>query len=260
MPESVGAPRPEGGGRWRIHYEEFGAGHPMVLLHGWGVDTRRQWVETGWVAAFETVRRVIAIDCRGHGRSEKPLTQSSYSYGAMAEDVIAVMDDLGIERADLFGYSLGAFMAAWLLGHHPERFTSVIMGGIGDETPESAEAGPRIAAALRAADPKQIDDGLGRAYRAFVDADPTSDREALALAALQMWPEGDPLELGGAGLSDVSIPVLIVDGEKDYPYVLSVDRLVSAIPGARLVTVPGTDHLSVVADRRFRDAVVEFLS
>lgn len=244
----------------RIHYEESGAGHPMVLVHGWGVDSRRQWVDTGWVAALEGVRRVITLDCRGHGRSEKPLIQSSYSYGAMAEDVIAVMDDLGLERADVFGYSLGAFMAVWLLGHHPERFTSVIMGGIGDETAESAAAGPRIAAALRAEVPSEIREPLGRAYRAFVDADPTSDREALALSALQMWPEGHPLEVGGAGLSDVDVPVLIVDGEKDYPYILSVDRLVSAIPGARLVTVPDTDHLSIVAHPRFKEAVLDFLS
>ena len=260
MPDSFGARRPDGHGRWRIHYEAFGSGHPMVLLHGWGVDSRRQWVQTGWIAALEGRRRVIAMDCRGHGRSDKLLVQSSYSYGAMAEDVLPVMDELAIERADLFGYSLGAFMAVWLLGHHPDRFSSVIMGGIGDETADSAAAGSRIAAALRTADPAAIDDPLGRAYRTFVDADPDSDREALALAALQMWPEGHPLEVGGAGLHGVDIPVLIVDGEKDYPYVLSVDRLVAAIPGARLVTIPDTDHLSVVTDVRFQNAVIDFLS
>ena len=246
--------------RLHIHYEEFGAGHPIVLVHGWGVDLQRQWVRTGWIAALQDLRRVIAIDCRGHGRSDKPLVQSRYSYGAMAEDVLSVMDDLGIERADLFGYSMGAFMAAWLLGHHSDRFSSVIMGGIGDETPASAAAGERIAEALRAPDPSLIEDDLGRAYRAFVDADPSNDREALALSALQMWPEGHPLEVGGVGLGAASVSVLVVDGGDDYPYVLSADRLVAAVPGARLVVIPGTDHLSIVADPRFHAAVREFLS
>lgn len=232
----------------------------MVLVHGWGVDGRRQWIDTGWSQVLESRRRVVVMDCRGHGRSDKPLDQSSYSYAAMAEDVVALMDDLGIARADLFGYSMGAFMAVWLLGHHQDRFTSVIMGGIGEETAESAAVAPRIAAGLRALDPTLLEDPLGRAYRAFVDADPTSDREALALAALQMWPEGNPLEVGGAGLAEARIPVLVVDGEDDHPYIRSVAELVAAIPGARLVTVPGTDHLSVVADGRFQDAVVEFLA
>src|SRR4051812_17809540 len=111
----------------RVHHEELGSGHTIILLHGWGVDIRRQWVETGWMEALRPIRRVVAIDCRGHGRSAKPHIQSSYSYAAMAEDVVDLMDDLGIATADVFGYSMGAFMAVWLLGHHPGRFTSVTM-------------------------------------------------------------------------------------------------------------------------------------
>src|SRR4051794_11891853 len=243
----------------RVHHEELGSGHPIILLHGWGVDIRRQWVETGWMQALEPIRRVVAIDCRGHGRSEKPHIQSSYSYAAMAEDVLELMDDLGMAAADVFGYSMGAFMAVWLLGHHPGRFTSVTMGGIGDETSESAAAGVRIAAALRQSSPELITDPLGRAYRAFVDADPANDREALALAALQMWPEGHPLELGGEALGHADVPVLIVDGEQVHPYIDSVTRLVDAIPTAKLVTVPGADHLTVVGDPRFKAAVIDFL-
>ena len=250
----------EGAEGLRLHCEVFGSGHPIVVVHGWGVDLRRQWIDTGWVRRLESVRRVIAFDCRGHGRSDKPLDQSSYSYAAMARDVLSLMDGLEIERADVFGYSLGAFMAVWLLGHHQDRFTSVIMGGIGDETPESAAVGVSIAEALRAPDPSTLPDRRQRAYRAFVDADPTADREALALSALQMWPEGYPLGVGGPGLADVRIPVLIVDGGDDFPYVRTVDKLTAAIPGARLVTIPGTDHLTAVPDERFKDAVVDFLS
>jgi pimeloyl-ACP methyl ester carboxylesterase len=243
-----------------IHYEQFGEGHPIVLVHGWGADAKRNWIDTGWIAALERVRRVIMLDCRGHGRSEKPLTQHSYGYRAMSEDVLQVMDDLAVPEADLFGYSMGAFIAVALLGHHRERFTSVVMGGIGDENERSEAACFVIAEALRTHDPALIVDPLGRAYRAFVDADPTSDREALAIAALQMWPEGHPLDLGGDGLREVDVPVLIVNGADDHPYVDSAHRLAAAVPGAKLVTIPGADHLSVVTDERFKTEVLGFLS
>ncbi len=242
-----------------VHYECFGRGHPIVLVHGWGTDGRRNWIDTGWVSALEPLRRTIVMDCRGHGLSDKPRTQHSYGYRAMSEDVLWVMDDLGIDVADLFGYSMGAFMAVALLGRHPDRFTSVVMGGIGDETDESAAACLVIADALRAADVTKIGDPIGRAYRAFVDANPANDREALALAALQMWPKGHPLEVGGTGLREGGVPVLIVNGGDDHPYVDSAHRLAATVPGSKLVTIRDTDHLSVVTDPRFKTAVLEFI-
>ena len=242
-----------------IHHEEFGSGHPIVLVHGWGVGSKRNWIDTGWVASLSSIRRVIVLDVRGHGRSDKPMTQESYGYRAMSEDVLQVMDELGIAKADLFGYSMGAFMAVCLLGSHHDRFTSVVMGGIGDETEQSERACVVIADALRAHDPDTITDPVGRAYRAFVDTDPTSDREALALAALQMWPDGHSLELGGAGLRTAQTPVLIVNGENDHPYVDTVHRLAAELPNAQVVTIPDADHVSLVADPRFRTTVLDFL-
>jgi len=243
-----------------IHHVESGQGHPIVLVHGWGADIRRNWVETGWIAALEPVRHVVAMDSRGHGRSEKPHVQKLYSYRAMGEDVLKVMDGLGIAKADLFGYSMGAFIAVALLGSHRDRFTSVIMGGIGDETPETEAVRFVIAEALREPEPEGVTDRLGRAYRAYAGADPNNDLEALALSALQMWPEGHPLDLGGPELGKVDIPVLVVDGADDHPYVDTAERLIAAIPGATLVTIPGTDHHTVVADPRLKSAVLAFLA
>jgi pimeloyl-ACP methyl ester carboxylesterase len=167
------------------------------------------------------------------------------------------MDHLHVGKADLFGYSMGAFMGAHLLGHERERFSSMILGGIGDETEESKDAS-FIAEALRAKDVTRIQNPMGLAYRLFVASDPRNDLEALAASALQMWPEGFPLRLGGDGLAKVDVPVLIVNGSNDL-YARSAGKLAAAIPGARLVTIPGTDHLSVLPDRRFKDAVVGFL-
>jgi pimeloyl-ACP methyl ester carboxylesterase len=244
----------------RIHYEVVGEGPPLVLVHGWGASAKRHWADLGWVEALAPIRRLVLMDSRGHGRSEPAASIDEYGYGPMGEDVLSVMDELGIARADLFGYSMGAFIGVSLLGHHADRFASMVLGGIGDETEESAARCHLIAASLRAPDPAQLVDPVGRAYRRYVDADPWNDREALAMAALGMWPDGHPLALGGDGLAAVEIPVLIVDGADDHPYVDTVGALAAAIPGAVLVTIPGKDHHTVVADPRFKDVVRRFLS
>jgi pimeloyl-ACP methyl ester carboxylesterase len=244
----------------RIHYEVIGDGPPLVLVHGWGASAHRNWVDLGWVEVLAPVRRLVLMDSRGHGRSDPAPTQAGYGYAAMGEDVLQVLDQLELARADLFGYSMGAFIGASLLGHHRDRFSSMVLGGIGDETEESAAKCHLIARALRADHPTEIEEAEGRAYRRYVDADPGNDREALAQSALQMWPEGYPLVLGGDGLREVDIPVLVVDGADDHPYVDTVEKLVAVIPGAELVTIPDTDHHTVVGDARFKAAVLEFFS
>mgnify|MGYP006278112075 CR=1 FL=1 len=247
----------------RIHYETRGAGPALVLVHGWGSDARGNWLSTGWVDALCDLRRIVLLDVRGHGLSDKPLDPACYGYADMAQDVLGLLDHLRIERADYLGYSMGAFMGAWLLGHAGGRFRSMILGGVGIETPASIAAVDAVAAALRTADAAAVTDPVGRAVRAFVDADPAIDavaREALAVSALRMWPEGDAVALGGAGLAAVARPVLLVVGSEDRPYVDTVDRVAAAIPGARTVRLPGCDHLSAVRAPAFRAAVRELLT
>jgi pimeloyl-ACP methyl ester carboxylesterase len=244
----------------RIYYEVYGEGEPIILVHGWSMSILYNWKLTGWIRALQSVREVIALDIRGHGESDKPYEQEAYSYATMAQDVLSVMDHLDIARADLLGYSLGAFSGVHLLGHNQERFNSVIMMGIGDEDEESLALAPVIANALRAEDLSQITDPEGLWWRILVSIDPRNDLEALALSALQMWPEGFPLQLGGPGLSNVVIPVLIINGENDVPYVYTDQNLAAAIPGAMLVEIPDSGHLGVLFDSRFKDEVLNFLA
>jgi len=246
-------------GDLQIRYEVHGEGKPLVLVHGWSGNIRLNWELTGWIEALVTVRQVIAIDIRGHGDSDKPHDSVAYTYAAMATDVIAVMDHLGVERADFVGYSLGAFVGAHLLGHDTDRLVSAVLMGIGDEDEKSLASAPRIAAALRAASPSEVTDPEAAAYRSIVDLDPRNDREALAVAALTMWPEGFPVKVGGAGLADVGVPVLIINGSNDLPYARTDDALAAAVPGSQLVEIPGADHLSVVADPRFKHEILRFL-
>jgi pimeloyl-ACP methyl ester carboxylesterase len=244
----------------RIHYETFGDGHPIVLVHGWGSSLEHNWVKTGWVDTLTARRRVVALDVRGHGASDKPHDRAVYSYARMSHDVLRVLDHLGIAKTDFLGYSMGAFMGASLLGHVRERFTSMVLGGIGDETDQSLAALPKIVAGLRAEENAQLTDPVAKGYRAYARSDPRNDLEALALSALQMWPEGYPLKLAGSGLADVDMPILVVNGADDHPYIDTVHHLVSAIAGCRLAVIPDRDHLGVVTDPRFKDEVLAFLA
>ena len=243
----------------QIHYQRFGQGPPLLLVHGWGADIQSNWIDSGWIEALRPHRTIWAIDVRGHGRSDKPHVLGPYSYEAMSHDVLAVMDAFGMATAELMGYSMGAFIGAHLLGHASHRFTAMVLGGIGDETDQSAAQGAVIAAALRAPDPADIANPLGKAVRDFVAESPDSDLLALAYSAEKMWPEGYPLVIAGAGIVDAQFPVLIVNGSEDHPYVDSADRLADALPDGRHVRIPEADHLSVVADPRFKSVVLAFL-
>ena len=151
-------------------------------------------------------------------------------------------------------------MGAHLLGHHPERFTSMVLGGIGDETEETAAQGLAIAEALRAKDITEVTNPYGKRVRQYIESNPTSDLESLAYSALKMWPEGYPLKVAGDGIANAKLPVLIVNGANDHPYVDSADLLAAALPDGRHLKIAGADHMTAVADRRFKIAALEFFA
>lgn len=243
----------------RIYYQRFGKGFPLVLVHGWGTDSHTHWVPNGWIQQLAQHRTVIAIDVRGHGRSDKPLALAPYSYAQMSNDVLAVMDKLDLKQVDFMGYSMGAFMGAHLLGHHAERFRSMVLGGIGDESDATAALGSIIAQALRAESADGVEHPYGRAARSYVESTPTNDLQALAYSAQKMWSEGFPLVLAGTQIAHAGFPVLVVNGADDHPYVGSVSSLIDALPNARYHEISGTDHMTVVGDPRFKEVVLAFL-
>jgi pimeloyl-ACP methyl ester carboxylesterase len=241
----------------KIHYESFGDGAPIVLLHGFMGSIQSDWVDTGLVDTLKPVRRVIALDNRGHGQSDKPHALEDYRVEKMGQDVVNLMDYLGIEKADIFGYSMGALISSWVLIHHEERLSSVILGGTGGNLkPNDPKMANDLAAALRAEDPSTITDPLMKIAREYVDSMAGADRLAIAACAQQFLPLSE--HFAAADFANVAIPVEIINGAEDT-FTAGVEDLVSAIPGAKYVEVPGKDHLSVRIDPMFHQEVVSFL-
>ncbi len=239
----------------QLHYVVEGNGPPIVLVHGFASSIEGNWRATGVIDALTAAgRKVIAIDCRGHGLSSKPHDPDAYGGTKMADDVVELMDYLEVAEADLMGYSMGAGIAASLLVRFPRRFRTVILGGVGDglltggRGPAGSEA---IAQALEAGDPKAVADPTARSFRTFAER---SGNDLLALAAIQRSTRGG---YDAAKLSQPVCAVMVIVGEKDT-LVGSADTLAATIPGARYVKVPG-DHITAFNDPAYRNAVVAFL-
>lgn len=114
----------------KIHYTVQGAGQPVILIHGLYADAQRNWGLPGVIADLTPHYRVIALDCRGHGQSDKPTGEGDYGL-QMVEDVIRLMDLLHLPSANLVGYSMGGMIALKLAATHPDRVHSVVLGGMG---------------------------------------------------------------------------------------------------------------------------------
>jgi pimeloyl-ACP methyl ester carboxylesterase len=111
----------------RIRYVDQGRGEPVVLVHGF-TGSLEDWVRSGLMTDLEKHHRVIALDLRGHGKSEKPHDPDQYGQ-AMCLDVIRLMDHLAVSQAHIVGYSQGARIVGYLLTTHPGRFRSATLGG-----------------------------------------------------------------------------------------------------------------------------------
>jgi len=237
----------------KIHYQEAGAGEAVMLVHGFASTAEHNWGGTGWIAALSEKYRVIALDVRGHGLSDKPRAPESYGYASMGADVTRLMDHLGIHRAILMGYSMGASIAIELMLSRPERFRAIVLGGIAyDDGLEDKADRDAIAEAYRADNSATIKSPVAKAYRRFAESMPNDLKALAALIDAERAPF-DPAKLAAVG-----IPVLIVVGTNDIA-IGDPKPLAKMIPGARLVMLDGRDHMTAPSDQRFKEAVIEFL-
>ncbi|MGE0752900.1 MAG: alpha/beta fold hydrolase [Variibacter sp.] len=237
-----------------LAYIDEGEGEPIVLIHGFASNKEVNWVQPSWLGTLTRARRrVIALDNRGHGESGKLYDADAYDVRTMGDDVLALLDHLGIERADVMGYSMGARIAAFLALDHPERVRSAILGGLGVKLVNGVGLSDTISDDLEAPSLKAIEDPVGRMFRAFAEQT-RSDLPALA-ACLR----GSRQTMTEAEAASIRVPMLVAVGTRDA-IAGSGPELAAMIPGAKNLDIPDRDHMLAVGDRVYKNGVVSFLN
>jgi len=236
-----------------IAYEVTGAGPPVLLIHGFASNGRVNWVDTGWVKVLaDAGHSVITMDNRGHGESQKLYDPALYPAAEMAEDARRLLDHLGIARASVMGYSMGARIAAFLAIRHPQRVRRAVFAGLASRMITGVGGGEAIAAGLEAARSSEVKDAGARAFRQFAEQT-KSDLKALAACM-----RSSRVKITAEELAAITVPVLVVAGEND-DIAGDVATLVQAIPGAEGVVLPRRNHMNAVGDKGYKEAVVRFL-
>jgi pimeloyl-ACP methyl ester carboxylesterase len=229
----------------RIWYASFGAGAPVILLHG-GLGHSRNWGHQV-PAVVEGGYRAVVIDSRGHGRSTRDARP--YTYELMASDVVAVMDALGLAKACLVGWSDGACVALVLAAKSPERVAGVFFFACNMD-PSGVK-------------PFEATPMLNRCFArhtkdyAALSATPERFKEFADAVGLMQRTQPDYPE---ADLAAIRVPVVIVQSEYDeFIRPQHAEYLARSIPGAKLVELKGVSHFAPLQrPELFNAAVLEF--
>ncbi|PVB60000.1 alpha/beta hydrolase [Labrenzia sp. 011] len=238
----------------RIAYLDEGEGDPILLIHGFASNRQVNWAYPGWVDLLvKDGRRVIAIDNRGHGESQKFYDPAAYGAPVMAEDARQLLDHLEIEQTDVMGYSMGARISAFLTLNHPGRVRRAVFGGLGYGMVSGVGDPEPIAAALEAERLQDVSDRSGRAFRAFAEQT-GSDRRALAACM-----RSSRQKISEADVARIERPVLVAVGTKD-DIAGSPQKLADLMPHAEVLDIPGRDHMVAVGDKVYKQGVLTFLN
>ncbi len=248
----------------KINYEIEGKGPEVIMVHGFAADIESCWRMTRVVDTLKDENRLIMMDCRGHGKSDKPTEPAMYG-AKMVDDITNLMAHLKIEKANFIGYSMGSGLCLNLLLAEPERFNSIILGGFGLADPASesrAERSQIIANALLADSLDEVTEPVGQDFRRFAEL---TGGDLKALASCTMGWTANP----GAQVMDfntrlekikaISVPLLTIVGNDDN-LVSEPARMAMLVHNGCHFQVEGKDHISVVAGTRFRMMVKAFLS
>jgi pimeloyl-ACP methyl ester carboxylesterase len=233
----------------KIHYMQSGtSGSYVVLIHGYTGSAEGNWYRNGVAEKLSENHRVVAIDCRNHGRSDKPTPGGP----GKAEDVIELMDHLKIAKAHIHGYSMGGGITGSLLATNPQRFITASFGGSG--VPETDEELRKRAAAMdkEGVDPQEaeasknlrirnaMDNGKTKEEAEKLASQPPAPRPAAARPAAGA-PARPPLDL-----TKVTIPVLAINGELDRPHAKTA-RMYRELNNFQNIVLPGKSHLTAIA-------------
>jgi pimeloyl-ACP methyl ester carboxylesterase len=220
---------------------------PVLLVHGFASSFERNWREPGWADLLqEEGRSVIGVDLPGHGRAPKPADPAAYA--ALEQSILAALPPAG--PVDAVGFSLGAQLLLRAASAAPGRFQRIVLGGVGD----GVFAGTDAELVARAVETGQACEEAGPSAAALAHFAMAPGNDRAALAACLRRPHAPLTE---AEVAAVRVPVLVVLGERDFAG--PADRLIAALPDARLVTLPRTDHFATPKDYRFVQAALDFI-
>lgn len=252
----------------QLYYFEAGnpAGPPVILIHGFASQADRGWRLTGTIDALEEDYRLIVMDNRGSGLSDKPHNKEAYGL-EMVHDVARLMDHLDIDKAHIAGYSLGGFISLKFAQLYPERCKTIAVMGAGWESPANSQALAAldsVAALMRAGKPvgplgALIDTNRPppTAFHKFMVKLSTgylNDPKALAAMA-----EGTPqLTMTADEVQQIQTPICSIVGGEDV-FINSAKKLCQLAPNCTQTIIPGKGHVSAAASALKSEKLKEFL-
>ena len=227
----------------KIHYLVKGKGTPVILIHGYTGSAQGNWFSNGIADALAKNHMVVALDCRNHGKSDKPQLNGP----GRAEDVVELMDHLKIQKAHFHGYSMGGGIVGRLLTLIPDRFITASFGSSGiPETDPKWQA--KVPPDKQGRDP--LEDEASHKLRikhAMDNGMSREEAEKQASAPAPARPRGliprAPLQID---LTKLNIPMLAINGEYDRPNAKTA-RLAREVKNFKSVVLPGKSHLTAIA-------------
>lgn len=237
-----------------LAYEVHGEGKPVLCVHGFASSGLVNWVQTGWVETLTGAGyQAITIDNRGHGASEKLYDPEAYYPHLMAGDAVALLDELGIGKAAVLGYSMGARIAAFMAYQMPERVTCAIFGGMGMNLINGLTDSNDIITGLTAPSRETLTHPTARQFRIFAEHT-GADRQALAACM-----ETSRQPMAKADVRRIEVPVLVAVGEEDE-MAGSPETLAGLLPKGEAFVIPRRDHMRATGDPKFKQAALAFLA
>lgn len=251
----------------RIRYVEAGAGDPVVLTHGFSSNIEHQWVNTGVFDKLAQRHRVVAIDGRGHGQSGKPHDPALYGPQA-AQDVTRLLDHLGLQKAHIVGYSIGAILNGYLVTQAPQRFKSCVLAGATprfrwtaeDQVKLEAEAAEMHGGSKRSQilrlwpkdQPRPSDEEIQR-----LSARDLAGQDYRALAASRRG--GGNALIAPAQVAAIRVPTLGIVGTAD-PYLAEFQAMKALNPSIELMTIEGASHSTAPGRPELAEGLLRFLA
>ena len=253
----------------QIHYREKGEGYPVFLVHGY-TGNLRNWALQVPVLSREF--RMVSMDHRGHGHSDKPTEPEDYSLELMAEDAYGLLENLGIEECYLVGHSMGGTIAQHLALAHPEKVRALVLMDTWAEVPRGRGMEER-ARLLEIAEAQ----GMEAAFDEQLRLNPQADQLNAYPGFLEIWRQQFLMTSREAyiycayaigstpswrdQLHRISVPTLVVCGENDDAFMVPCRHIHERIAGSEFVIIPGAGHTpQIEKPADFNHALTGFLS